>query len=103
MVRRRHRTWVGSMVLATAGWSVWWLTIVLARMWPEMAPSPLVAAWVSFAFALAGFFLAVFTIRARLVWVLLATVPLFANGSMLVLPWIAQDLALIIQHPEDSF
>ena len=101
-MRRRHRTWVASMVLATAGWSVWWATLVLARWWPGSAPSPLVAAWIGFAFAAVGFFLAVFTVRARLVWVVLAGVPLFANGSLMLLPWVAHDLVVIVQPQEDG-
>ena len=101
-VRRRHRTWVASMVLATAGWGVWWLTIVLSRWAPESAPSPLTAAWVGFAFAAVGIFLAIFTLRARPVWVLLAAVPMFANGSLMFLPWVADDLSLVLQSGQDG-
>lgn len=90
------------MVLATAGWGVWWLTIVLSRWAPESAPSPLTAAWVGFAFAAVGIFLAIFTLRARPVWVLLAAVPMFANGSLMFLPWVADDLSLVLQSGQDG-
>ena len=86
VVRRRHRTWVAAMTCATVGWGVWWLTVVLNRFAPEWTPSLTVTHTVAGAFALVGFLLAVFTIRARLIWVLLAGVPMFANGSLLLLP-----------------
>ncbi len=86
VVRRRHRTWVASMVFATLGWGVWWSAVVLLELAPDWAPSLRVTAWVACAFALFGLFLAVFSVRARLIWVLLAGVPVFANGSLLCLP-----------------
>jgi hypothetical protein len=30
-VRRRHRTWIFSMCMATLGWAVWWITLVVAH------------------------------------------------------------------------
>ena len=38
-----------------------------------------------------GFCLAFFTLRARLIWVLLAGVPMFANGTLLMLPVLLGD------------
>jgi hypothetical protein len=84
VVRRRHRTWVASMTLATAGWAVMWTALLLGRVAPGSAPSLLTAWWGAAVFALVGMFLAVFTVRARLIWVLLAAVPLFANASLLL-------------------
>ncbi len=80
------------MTLATVGWGVWWITVLLMRFAPGIAPSPTVTAWVASSFAVVGLFLAIFTIRARTIWVLLAGVPIFANGSLLALPFVVQDL-----------
>ena len=58
----------------------------LHRFAPGAAPSwPWVYA-VAGTFAAAGFALALFTIRARTVWILLAAVPMVANGSLLLVP-----------------
>jgi len=84
-VRRRHRTWILSMTLATAGWAVVWTALFLRRYAPTMAPELVAAWWVALLFAVPGLFLALFTVRARLIWVLLAAVPLFANASLVCL------------------
>ncbi len=84
-VRRRHRTWIASMTLATAGWAVVWTTLFLRRFAPGWAPEMVHAWWIALIFALPGLFLALFTVRARLIWVLLAAVPLFANASLVCL------------------
>ena len=39
-------------------------------------------------------FLALFTVRARLIWVLLAGVPIAANGALLMLPAVVDEAAL---------
>jgi hypothetical protein len=82
-VRRRHRTWVASMTLATVGWAVLWTTLLLRRYAPGWAPDWTIAWWIAVVFALPGLGLAIFTVRARLIWVLLAAVPLFANASLI--------------------
>ena len=76
------------MVFATVGWGAWWVTLFLHRLAPELAPSILTTSIIACVFAAVGFFLAVFTLRAKRIWVLLVTVPMFANGSLLVMPWI---------------
>jgi len=86
IVRRRHRTWVAAMVMATFGWGAWWITALLYKFAPGSQPSLLTTYVVASVFALAGFGLALFSIRARLIWILLAGVPLFANGSLLMMP-----------------
>ena len=91
-MRRRHRTWVGAMTMATLGWGVWWVTVLLSRFAPGIAPSLHLAAWIGGCFAAVGLFLGIFTIRARMIWVLLAGVPIFANGSLLVMPFLIGDL-----------
>ena len=72
------------MTLATAGWAVMWVTLLVGKFAPAVAPSLFTAWWAAAVFASVGLFLAVFTIRARLIWVLLAGVPLFANASLLL-------------------
>lgn len=91
LVRRRHRSWMLAMILATAGWSVWWLAVILHRWRPELAPAMSWIYLVTGALAAVGGFLAFFTIRARLIWVLLAGVPLFANASLFLLPFLFGD------------
>jgi hypothetical protein len=95
VVRRRHRTWMLSMTLASLGWGTVWLTVVLMKLLPEWAPGVVPAQWIACSFAFAGFCCGVFTLRAKLAWILITAVPLFANGSLLVLPLIVSDPATI--------
>lgn len=95
VVRRRHRTWMLSMTLASLGWGTVWLTVVLMKLAPEWAPGVGAAEWIASLFALAGLACGVFTLRAKLAWILITGVPLFANGSLLVLPWIVPDPAAL--------
>lgn len=91
LVRRRHRTWMAAMVLATAGWGVWWTALVLHRFYPDVEPLLAPATWIASAFAAVGLFLAVFTVRARLIWILLAGVPVFANATLLLGPLLLRE------------
>ena len=92
MARRRHRTWMVSMTLATLAMGVWAVAVVLLRVAPGWAPGLRTAYWVSILFSAPGFLLGLMTVRARRAWLLFASVPLFANGILLVLPWIAMRL-----------
>ncbi len=88
--RRRHRTWMQSMTLATLGWGVWWIGLVLARFAPWLAPEflsgrTLVTALSSVLGGL-GLVLALLTVRARRSWLPFAVVAIFANLSLLLLP-----------------
>ena len=89
IVRRRHRTWMASMTLATLGAAVWGGTLLWMRLAPESAPSIRTAYLASSAFTVPGGLLAFLTLRARTAWLLFALVPLLANGMMLVLPYLA--------------
>lgn len=91
LVRRRHRSWVHSMTLATLGWGVWWVSILLHKFVPGLSPGLGATYVVTCALAGVGFVLAFFTIRARTIWVLLAGVPIFANGTLLMLPVLLGD------------
>lgn len=74
------------MVLATAAWMTWWLAIVVHRFAPAYAPSWPWVYGIAGAFAAAGLGIGLFTVRARTIWVLLASVPIVANGSLLLVP-----------------
>lgn len=81
-----------SMTLATGGAAVWGASLLWIRIAPESAPS-LGAVWmISAAFTVPGFLLAFLSLRARTAWLLFASIPLVANGMMLVLPWLALKL-----------
>ncbi|MCC7014602.1 MAG: hypothetical protein IT454_18725 [Planctomycetes bacterium] len=89
MVRRRHRTWMLSMTLATGGAAVWGASLLWRKLDPAGAPSLLSTLMLSSAFTVPGTLLAFLSLRARTIWVLLAGIALTANGMMIVLPWIA--------------
>ena len=90
--RRRHRSWHLAMVLATLGWGTWWCVLLLRHLAPEVHFSLFVPVVVSTTLALAGLVLALLTLRARRAWILFTLVPIFANGSLLCVPWLAGEL-----------
>lgn len=93
-VRARHKSWMRSIVLATAGWGVWWTSLVLNKLapsWDGWGPGFTATYTVACSLTLVGFFYALISIRARRVWVLLAGFALLANGSMLLLPVVLGD------------
>jgi hypothetical protein len=92
VVRRRHRTWMVAMSLATAAMVVWGLTLLMLRFAPEYAPPGRWAFWASSLFAVPGLALGLLTIRAKRSWFLVALVPIWANAMLLVLPWLALHL-----------
>ena len=79
------------MSLATGGWGVLWVTALLARVAPGIAPSAGQAYAVAALFAVPGLVTACLCLRAGLAWVLLTFVPVFANGALLSLPWVLPD------------
>jgi hypothetical protein len=81
-----------SMTMATLGWGTWWLAVVLWELAPAWAPSLEVTLGVACAFAVVGCGFWLFSLRAKLAWVLITVVPLFANASLLVLPLFLEDL-----------
>lgn len=87
-VRRRHRTWMFSMCMASLGWGLWWATLILLRFAPGAAPNVLVTEWLVGACAVVGLAAAVWSFRAKLAWILIMSVALFANASLLAMPWI---------------
>ena len=79
------------MILATCGWGAFWCSAIWARLAEGWAPSPELAYWISTPLALAGFGMAVFTIRGQRSWLLFVSVPLLANGFLVILPWLLPD------------
>ena len=82
------------MILATCGWGLWWLVLALRRYAPNWCPELLPVYLVTGALAAVGLFLAIFTVRARLIWILLAGVPILANGTLLLLPVVVDEQML---------
>ena len=85
-VRRRHRTWVLSMISATGAWGIFWSAAIWARVSDGWAPSVEQAYWISTPLAAVGFAMAILTIRGQRGWLLFVSVPLFANSVLLILP-----------------
>lgn len=80
------------MCLATVGWGCFWFAAVWMRFAPESAPSFAAVCWFSSVFAAFGLAAALFTVRAKLAWLLFTAVPLFANTSLLLVPLVARTL-----------
>lgn len=80
------------MTLATFGAAVWGAALVWRYVEPETAPGLGVVWMLASAFTAPGFLLAFLTLRAKTAWLLLAAIPLAANGMMLVLPYLALKL-----------
>lgn len=84
-----------SMTFASLGWGAWWMLVFLTRVAPEHAPSSRVVQWIGVAFAVPGFLVALWTIRAKLAWIVVTLVPLAANGSLLAMPLVMKTLRVI--------
>jgi ABC-type branched-subunit amino acid transport system permease subunit len=79
------------MILATLGWGTWWLVLLVRHFAPERHVPLALPAVVSTVAAVLGLVIAVLTLRARRAWIAFALVPLFANGSLLDMPWLAEE------------
>jgi hypothetical protein len=86
--RRRHRSWHLAMVLATAGWGTWWCLLFVHQLAPAFRVPLVLPATLSTLAAVPGLLIAILTLRARRTWILFALVPLFANASLLFVPWL---------------
>ncbi len=95
MVRRRHRTWIFSMCMASLGWGIWWISLLLVRFAPAFAPDFRASCWIAGCFAAVGFLAALWGFRAKLDWILFLLVPLFANASLLAVPWVVKSLRIV--------
>lgn len=76
------------MSLATLGWGVWWAAVVLHRMAPQIAPGTGSIYALSCTFGTLGLAVALFTVRGQPLWLALTMLPLFANATLLALPWL---------------
>lgn len=81
------------MVLATLGWSAWWFVLLVHRIAPERELSLLVPSIISTTAAVLGLAVAILALRARRSWILFVLVPLFANASLLLVPWLAAEFS----------
>jgi len=91
-----------SMTLATLGWAVVWTALCLRRWAPELAPDPVLTLRLASGIALVGLAVALFTLRAKLAWILITAAPLFANTSLLCLRWVVPDLLAPTPELEDQ-
>lgn len=76
------------MSLATLGWGVWWAAVALHRAAPELAPGAGVTYAVAGTLGGVGLAAALFTVRGQPFWLVLTLLPLFANATLLALPWL---------------
>lgn len=80
-----------AMCFASLGWAAWWLALLGSRAVPSAAGwLVLAASAASGLFGLPGLAIAALTVRARRTWLLFVAVPLFANASLLAMPWLAR-------------
>jgi hypothetical protein len=87
--RRRHRTWMVSMCLATLAWGCWWTDLVLARLVPDFLPSIALVATIANVFAGLGFLAGLLCLRGKnRPWFALAFVPILANASLFATPFL---------------
>ena len=77
-----------SMSMASLGWAVWWTTLVIARFVPDSTPDLRITEWAAGTCAVIGFLAALWAFRAKLAWLLIMSIALFANLSLFLIPWI---------------
>jgi len=82
-----------SMTLSSLGWGTWWVVLFLRRFLPELEFGLRWPGIVSTVFAGAGLLVALFAVRATRSWMLFVAIPLLANGSLLLVPWLAAEVA----------
>ena len=80
------------MTLATLAMVVWGMVVMGLEFAPECVPRFGVVFAAACLFAVPGLVLGLFTLRAKRSWLLLALVPLFANGMLITLPWLVHQL-----------
>jgi len=101
-VRRRHRTWMLSMSLATLGWGAWWIAAILWKTAPSFGPDLAVVNWIARGFALGGFVAALLAVRARRAWLLITLLPLLANVGLFFVPFVLETLGALEQARFES-
>ena len=78
------------MILASFGWGVWWIGVVIVRFWPDLSltfvSGRAVITALSVAFGVPGLAFGLLTLRARRSWLPFAMIAIFANLALLLLP-----------------
>ena len=83
---------------ATLGWGVVWGALGLSKL-GAIAPSLRLVCTLAAMPAVLGLAYALATLRARRAWVFMASIAVFANGSVLALPWIfGEELSAAFGH-----
>ena len=80
------------MKLASRGGGAWWMSVALARVAPDYAPGVVLTQAIADGFAIAGLLAGFFTLRAKLAWILITGVPIFANLALIVFPFLLPEL-----------
>lgn len=80
------------MTLASLGWGCWWLAVALAKFAPDLAPGITVTQVMADVFAIAGLLCGLFTLRAKLAWILITGIPICANLALIVFPFMLPKL-----------
>lgn len=89
--RRRHRSWIRSMMVASVGWGVWWVFFFVLRLdHGAIVALPWVQG-VTCALGVLGLGVALFSLRAARAWVLFVLFPLLANASLFFVPWLVEE------------
>lgn len=78
------------MTMATLGWGTWWTALFVHHWVPGRFELGLPSA-ISAVFAVLGLFQVLLCVRAKRSWLLLTLIPLFANLSLLFVPWLARE------------
>ena len=81
-----------SMSLASLGWGTWWVLLFVRKLFGVRPASLEIPGLVSTTFAILGLLVAFWCLRARRSWLLFVMIPVLANGSLLFVPWLADEL-----------
>ncbi len=90
--RRRHRSWMLSMTLASLGWGTWWVLLFARKLAGYRPESLALPGTISGTFAIVGLALALWSVRAQRSWMLFVAIAVLANGSLFFVPWLAGEL-----------
>jgi len=84
-----------AMTLASLGWGAWWIALLLRRLMPDLTegwPLAFLASVVGFGFGVLGLLVALVTVRSQRSWMLFVMIPLLANASLIVMPWLVREI-----------
>ena len=78
------------MVLASLGWTCWWIFLFAERFAPHVSSAFWVLTSLSTLFAAPGLVFALWSVRARKAWLFFTAIAVAANAGLLAMPWIAR-------------